>query len=217
MITILRRASALLAVLPLLTCAQVPTPDNPNAGLPGERRAPTPAELGTLSAGDYPKVTIKTSQGEIKLELDAKLAPETVMNFLRYVDDGFYGGTIFHRVIKNFMIQGGGLTADLKQKPTRQPVKNEAANGLRNTRGTVAMARTADIDSATAQFFINTVNNPFLDHQGASPDKFGYCVFGKVVEGMDVVDAIQASPTGTAGGMQDVPTSPITILEITRE
>lgn len=167
------------------------------------------------AAGAEPVVVLmKTSKGDVTLELDADKAPDTVGNFLRYVDEGFYDGTVFHRVIKNFMIQGGGFTPDMKQKKTRDPIRNEAKNGLKNLRGTVAMARTSDPHSATAQFFINHKDNEFLDYPGQ--DGWGYAVFGKVTGGMEVVDAIAAVPTGTSGGFRDVPTEPVTILSVTR-
>jgi len=164
-----------------------------------------------------PKVLMKTSKGDIVLELYPDKAPITVSNFLAYVDEKFYDGTIFHRVIKGFMIQGGGLTADLKPKSEkRPPIKNEAKNGLKNLKGTIAMARTQDIDSATCQFFINLVDNPFLDHVPNDPNKFGYAVFGKVVQGMEVVEAIGDVPTTTKGMYRDVPVEPIVILSVTR-
>ncbi|NIP37913.1 MAG: peptidylprolyl isomerase A [Candidatus Dadabacteria bacterium] len=158
--------------------------------------------------GGNPVVLIKTSKGDIKVELDKEKAPITVENFLSYVNDGFYNGTVFHRVIKNFMIQGGGFTADMKQKPTKDPIKNEAKNGLSNARGTIAMARTAVVDSATSQFFINHKDNNILDH---GTRDYGYAVFGKVIEGIEVVDAIAAVETG----MQDIPTENIVIESIT--
>jgi len=158
-----------------------------------------------------PVVVLETSLGDITIELYQESAPKTVANFLEYVKSGFYKDTIFHRVIKGFMIQGGGLTSDMQQKPTRPPVENEAANGEKNLRGTIAMARTSEVHSATAQFFINTVNNAFLDHRSQSREGFGYCVFGKVTAGMDVVDKIENSATGTQGMYRDVPTSPIVI------
>jgi len=163
-----------------------------------------------------PQVLLKTSKGDITVELFQDKAPISVKNFLSYVDDKFYDGTIFHRVIKGFMVQGGGMTPDMHEKTAKAPIKNEAANGLKNARGTLAMARTPDIDSATCQFFINLVDNVFLDHQQGSPDRFGYAVFGQVVAGMDVVDAIAAAPTGTKGVHGDVPREPITIVSVTR-
>lgn len=162
-----------------------------------------------------PMITIKTSQGEIQAELYADKAPETVKNFLQYAKDGHYNGTIFHRVINGFMIQGGGFTRDFVQKPTRAPVRNEAANGLKNTKGTLAMARTSDIHSATSQFFINVADNGFLDYRNDSAQGFGYCVFGKVTKGLDVVEKIKAVPTGDFGSYGDVPTTPVEILEVT--
>lgn len=161
-------------------------------------------------------VVIKTSLGDIKAELYSDQAPLTVKNFLQYAEDGHYNGTIFHRVISNFMIQGGGFTPDMNQKPTRAPIKNEAANGLKNARGTLAMARTSVIDSATSQFFINVKDNDFLNHSSPTPQGFGYCVFGKVVEGMDVVDKIKSVRTGNRGPFQDVPVETVEIIEIGR-
>ena len=159
-------------------------------------------------------ITIKTNHGDIKVELFDEKAPISCDNFRQYVKDGFFDGTIFHRVIPNFMIQGGGMEADMSQKKTRAPIKNEADNGESNRRGTLAMARTMDINSATAQFFINLRDNDFLDH---GTRDFGYAVFGEVVDGMDVVDAIAAVPTGNKGGHQDVPVETVTIVEVTAE
>ncbi len=163
----------------------------------------------------HPRVLLDTSMGQIVIELDPAKAPKTVANFLTYVRSGFYDGTIFHRVIPGFMIQGGGFTAGMKQKKTRGPIVNEAGNALKNLRGTIAMARTNRVDSATSQFFINLVDNSFLDHRDNSTRGFGYCVFGRVVKGMDVVDAIAKVPTGTvrAGGMPfaNVPKTPVII------
>jgi peptidyl-prolyl cis-trans isomerase A (cyclophilin A) len=156
-----------------------------------------------------PRVVLSTSEGDITLELNAAKAPRTVENFLAYVRSGHYDGTIFHRVIDGFMIQGGGFTPDMKQKPTRAPIPLESKNGLKNERGTIAMARTSVPDSATAQFFINVVDNPRLDYP--NPDGHGYAVFGKVVAGMDVVDRIRAVPTGSAAGHQNVPVKPVLI------
>jgi cyclophilin family peptidyl-prolyl cis-trans isomerase len=158
------------------------------------------------------RVTIETSQGNIILELDKEKAPKTVENFLSYVDKDFYSGTIFHRVIKDFMIQGGGFTPDMKKKKTHDPVQNEAKNGLKNKRGTIAMARTSAPHSATAQFFINHKDNDFLDYP--SRDGWGYCVFGKVVEGMDVVDAIADQKTGIKNRLPNVPETTILIEKI---
>ncbi|WP_172825555.1 peptidylprolyl isomerase [Geobacter sp. DSM 9736] len=158
---------------------------------------------------------METTLGTIKLELFEKEAPISVKNFLDYAKYGYYKGTIFHRVIPGFMIQGGGFTPDMVPKEgTKAPIKNEAGNGLKNDRGTLAMARTMVVDSATAQFFINVVNNDFLNHRDESPQGFGYAVFGKVVEGMDVVDAIAASKTGVNKGFRDVPEAPVIIKSI---
>ena len=169
-----------------------------------------------LQAAGNPQVLLKTSKGDITIELFQDKAPLSVKNFLSYVDEKYYDGTIFHRVIKGFMVQGGGMTADMHEKSSKPPIKNEAANGLKNARGTLAMARTPEIDSATSQFFINLVDNVFLDHQKGDPDKFGYAVFGKVVAGMDIVDAMAAVPTGSKGMHRDVPREPITIISATR-
>ncbi len=164
-----------------------------------------------------PVVVMKTSEGTIKIELWADKAPETVKNFLQYANEGFYDGTIFHRVIPDFMIQGGGFAADMKQKPTRAPIKNEAAAELKNDRGTIAMARTMVVDSATAQFFINTKDNDFLNHKSNSPDGFGYAAFGKVIDGMDVVDKIGKVQTTRVGPHQDVPAKPVVIESVKQE
>ncbi len=158
-----------------------------------------------------PVVELKTTEGKIRIELWEGKAPVTVKNFLDYVQEGFYNGTIFHRVIDNFMIQGGGFTADMVQKKPHQPIKNEAANGLKNENGTIAMARTNVVDSATCQFFINVKDNDFLNHRDDSPSGFGYAVFGKVVEGMDVIDKIKKVPTTTVGPNQNVPVKPVVI------
>ena len=163
----------------------------------------------------HPRVAFDTSKGRIVLELDADKAPKTVANFLQYVKSGHYDGVIFHRVIDGFMIQGGGFTADMSQKPTRDPIPNEADNGLKNDRGTIAMARTADPNSASAQFFINTVSNDSLNHRGKTPQGWGYAVFGKVVEGMDVVDQIAKVRTGNRGGHQNVPIEAVVIKKAT--
>ena len=173
--------------------------------------------LSATNGGDAeaanPKIKMETSQGAIVLELDQAKAPESVANFLAYVRAGFFDGTIFHRVIPDFMIQGGGFTADFEQKKTRDPIKNEAANGLLNSRGTIAMARTSDPHSATAQFFINLKDNAFLDHGSRG---WGYAVFGKVTEGMETVDRIAAQPTGSGGPFgKDVPRATVTIQRVT--
>ena len=167
------------------------------------------------NAAPLPKVKIETSMGDIVVELNSAKAPKTVSNFLYYVKSGFYKDTIFHRVINGFMIQGGGHTADMREKDTtKKPVVNEAANGLKNEPYTIAMARTNDPDSATAQFFINVANNDFLNHKNATPSGYGYAVFGKVIQGQDVVDRIKAVPTGNVGPYQDVPTTPVVIKNI---
>ncbi len=171
---------------------------------------------GAVSAG--PLVRLDTSLGSITLELADDKAPKTVENFLGYVRSGFYDGTIFHRVIDGFMIQGGGFNGSFQQKPTRAPIANEADNGLKNLRGTVAMARTSDPHSATAQFFINVKDNPALDYRASTPQGWGYAVFGKVVAGMDVVDKIRQTPTGSGGPnhqFSDVPKTPVVITSVT--
>ena len=161
------------------------------------------------------KVTMDTSMGTITIELDDEKAPETVANFVRYAQDGHYDGTIFHRVIDGFMIQGGGFTKDMNQKETRGPIRNEAMNGLKNLRGTIAMARTMVVDSATSQFFINLVDNAFLDFQAPTQQGFGYAVFGKVTDGMEVVDQIAKVKTGFAGPHQNVPEEAVVIRRVT--
>ena len=163
----------------------------------------------------HPRVRMTTSFGDILLELDREKAPKSVENFLSYVQEGFYDGTIFHRVIDGFMIQGGGFSQDFQKKPTHAPVENEANNGLKNINGTIAMARTNDPHSATAQFFINVADNGFLDHRSPSPRGWGYAVFGKVVEGMDVVDKIRRSATGSGGPFRkDVPRTAVIIERV---
>ena len=173
---------------------------------------PQPQQEPQSMDNTNPQVVIKTSKGDITVRLFADKAPITVQNFLSYVDEGFYAGTLFHRVINGFMIQGGGLDANLHQKRTHAPIKNEATNRLSNKRGTIAMARTSVVDSATSQFFINVVDNAFLDFRAPNPQGYGYCVFGEVVAGMDVVDAIKA--VRTAPG--DVPVEPVEILAVER-
>ncbi len=190
-------------MLPTLALAQ-------DAGSAAEAVA---AEPEAAAAAPAPRVALHTNLGDIIIELDPVKAPLSSENFLTYVKDGFYNGTVFHRVIDNFMAQGGGYTADLQQKPTRAPIRNEANNGLSNLRGTIAMARTGDPHSANSQFFINLVDNPRLDHVNEqSGMTWGYAVFGKVVEGMDVVDKIRAIPTGGQGPFRtDVPTQAVVI------
>lgn len=168
-----------------------------------------------MQATSDPRVLLSTSSGDITLQLNADMAPSSVENFLDYVDSGHFDGTIFHRVIPGFMIQGGGFTAEMVQKPTRAPIANEADNGLKNTRGTVAMARTSEPNSATSQFFINVVDNAFLDHKAKTPQGWGYAVFGKVVDGMDVMDKIVQVPTGQHGPHSDVPRDPVVIEKAT--
>ncbi len=168
--------------------------------------------MAAASPAKNPVVLMKTSMGDLKIELDPKKAPITVKNFLEYVKSGFYAGTIFHRVIPGFMIQGGGFTAEMQEKKTRSPIKNEAGNGLKNDRGTIAMARMPNPDSATAQFFINVVNNNGLNRP--APDGFGYAVFGRVISGMDVVDKIVRVKTVMRMGMQDVPEAPVVIKSV---
>ena len=177
-------------------------------------QAPAPAAPVQPAPGN-PVVQIETSMGTITIELFKDRAPVSVANFLEYVRDGFYPGTIWHRVVPGYVIQGGGFTADLTEKPTRPPIQNEATNGLSNARGTVAMARTRALRSATSQFYINLANNPSLDHQGFSPDVFGYAVFGRVIAGMEVVDRIGQVKTGTRDGMDDVPLEPVIIRSVT--
>ena len=179
---------------------------------PGAARAKPAQRKGDPT----PMVIMETSKGTVKIELDAVKAPVTVANFLRYVDEKAYDGTIFHRVMPNFMIQGGGFRPDMTEKPSHEPIKNEAGNGLKNLRGTLAMARTGVVDSATNQFFISVADNAFLNHKDETPTGFGYAVFGKVTEGMDVIDAIVGVPTGTVGPHENVPKEPVTIVSIRR-
>ena len=167
------------------------------------------------AAAQNPVVVIETSLGSITAELDRQAAPVSTANFLAYAESGFYDGTIFHRVIRGFMIQGGGLDADLERKQTRAPIRNEATNGLSNDRGTLAMARTNVVDSATAQFFINTVDNPALNNRGTDARSYGYAVFGRVIGGMDVVDQIEGVSTGRRGPFNDVPNTTVEILSVT--
>ena len=160
-------------------------------------------------------VNLETSLGTIVIELDEEKAPDTVRNFIAYIDEGFYDGTVFHRVIDDFMIQGGGFTSEMSQKKTHDPIKNEADNGLKNEKYSIAMARTPDPHSASSQFFINVNDNDFLDYKNKTPSGWGYAVFGKVVEGSDVVDKIKAIPTGTRSGYRDVPVEPVLIIKAT--
>jgi cyclophilin family peptidyl-prolyl cis-trans isomerase len=167
------------------------------------------------AAAANPQVVVDTSLGSFTIELFQDKAPVSVENFLQYVREGFYAGTIFHRVVAGYVVQGGGYTPDLREKPTRPPIQNEATNGLSNQRGTVAMARTRTVRSGTSQFFVNVVDNRRLDHTGYAPDDFGYAVFGRVVEGMDVVDRISKVPTTIKDGMESVPIDPVIIKGIT--
>ena len=171
---------------------------------------------GAAKAADNPMVAIETSMGTIKVELYADKAPITVKNFLSYTDDKFYDGTIFHRVIGTFMIQGGGMLPGMEEKKTKDKIKNEATNGVPNDRGTIAMARTNVVDSATSQFFINVADNKGLNHKSPDAAGFGYCAFGRVVEGMDVVDKIKAVKTGQKGGHGDVPVEDVMIISVKR-
>ena len=179
-----------------------------HAQTPAGPQPPTPAAQG-------PVVIVDTTAGAITIQLLPDKAPDSVANFLAYVRDGFYSGTVFHRVVPGYVIQGGGYTPELVEKATRAPVHNEADNGLTNARGTVAMARTRAVRSATSQFFINLANNARLDHHGLAPDDYGYAVFGRVIAGMDVVDRIAATPTTSRDGMDDVPVTPVVINGIT--
>lgn len=193
-------AAGLTALSMAVAPAVVANPSTPNQG---------------NSMSTSPRVNMQTSMGNIVIELDAEKAPKTTENFLTYVREGFYDGTIFHRVINNFMVQGGGFDASMKQKQTHAPVENEANNGLKNDRYTLAMARTADPHSATAQFFINVADNDFLNFTAPTPNGWGYAVFGKVVEGTEVVDKMKAVKTGNRGFHQDVPTDNIVIEKAT--
>lgn len=186
-------------------------------GIPAQKKSTKarPAKATTSAKGN-PVVKMETSMGTIALELYPDKAPVTVKNFLTYVGSGFYNKTIFHRVIPNFMIQGGGFTPDLVKKKTRPPIKNEASNGLSNSSGTIAMARTSEVNSAAAQFFINVKDNTRLDHSGNSPDEYGYAVFGKVISGMDVVDKIRNVKTTSKGGFENVPVQPVIIKSAKR-
>lgn len=188
----------------------------------GHRRILTVAAVllglvGAAAADGNPVVVMKTSMGTIKIELDKAKAPISTENFIAYANDKFYDGTIFHRVIPAFMIQGGGFDKDMNQKPAKAPIKNEANNGLKNTTGTIAMARTSDPNSATAQFFINTKDNAFLDHRDESVQGYGYAVFGTVVDGMDVVKKIEAVETTTKMPHQNVPVTPVVIESVVVE
>jgi cyclophilin family peptidyl-prolyl cis-trans isomerase len=199
----------MIFVLSLLITAALQAPQKP--ATPPQS---TSAAVERPAPGN-PVVVIATSLGDITVELYRNRAPVSVENFLQYVSDGFYGGTIFHRVVPNFVIQGGGFTPRMQEKPTRPPIQNEATNGLRNLRGTLSMARTQALRSATSQFYINVADNASLDHRGFTPDDFGYAVFGRVIAGMDVVDAIAAVKTGSAGPYEGVPVEPVVIKTVT--
>ncbi|NLF23158.1 MAG: peptidyl-prolyl cis-trans isomerase [Lentisphaerae bacterium] len=186
-----------------------PVVPNPAPSIPSEEKPAMPATKN-------PTVRLSTSMGDVTIELYPEQAPVSVSNFLAYVDSDFYNGTVFHRVIPGFMIQGGGFTAEMGQKPTRAAIKNEADNGLLNTRGTLAMARTMVVDSATSQFFVNTVDNTFLNFKNKTPQGYGYAVFGKVIDGMDVIDKIEKVRTGNKGPHQNVPVEAVTILKAER-
>lgn len=188
-----------MAIVPAAASAQPATPSSSST------------TEGTSVMSTSPRVKLQTNQGEMIITLDAEKAPKTVENFLNYVKSGFYNGTVFHRVIDGFMVQGGGFEAGLKQKPTQAPIENEANNGLKNDKYTLAMARTSDPHSATAQFFINVSNNDFLNFTAPTPNGWGYAVFGKVTEGTDVVDKIKGVKTGNSGFHQNVPTEDVII------
>jgi peptidyl-prolyl cis-trans isomerase A (cyclophilin A) len=180
----------------------------------GEQDAVTTDSTAVAAAKEYPMVVFSTTLGDITIELYPEEAPVTVANILEYVDAGFYDGTIFHRIVPGFVVQGGGFSADMARKPTRSPITNEANNGLKNERGTLSMARTGEVNSATSQFFINLVDNDVLDH---GVRDFGYAVFARVVEGMEVVDSLAGVPTTNRGPMQDVPAEPVIIQSARRK
>jgi cyclophilin family peptidyl-prolyl cis-trans isomerase len=202
------------AVEPDVRQTAVPNQPEPRSRNQTVQTPPLQAPAPTPAPGN-PVVIVSTSFGDITIELFNGLAPVSVENFLQYATAGFYTDTVFHRVKAGFMIQGGGFTPSLAEKPTRPPIQNEATNGLRNTRGTVGMARMAQLRSATAQFYINVVDNRRLDHTGYAPDEFGYAVFGRVLSGMDAVDRIAAVPTRSTAGMDDVPVEPVIIKSVT--
>ena len=198
----LMRCLALVGMIPLVSfTAQAASPSN------------STQKQGVTSMSTNPRVKMSTNQGDFIISLNAEKAPKTVANFLAYVKDGFFDGTVFHRVIDGFMIQGGGFEPGLKQKPTKAPVENEANNGLKNDKYTLAMARTSDPHSATAQFFINVANNDFLNHTAPTAQGWGYAVFGEVVEGKDVIDKMKGVPTGNSGFHQNVPTNDLVITK----
>jgi cyclophilin family peptidyl-prolyl cis-trans isomerase len=184
------------------------------APAPSAPPAEEPASTAPAPTGTNPMVEMRTSMGTMKIELYPDKAPKTTENFLQYAREGFYDGTVFHRVISGFMIQGGGFTPDMSEKETRPPIENEASNGLKNVRGSISMARTGDPHSASAQFFINTVDNPGLDFTAETVQGFGYAVFGQVVEGLETLDAIRKVSTGSRGGHDDVPMDPVVIESV---
>ncbi len=204
------RAVLLVAVVLTVPFASALAADERKASSPPESSAKKPLDR----RGAKPVVIMETSEGTVTIELWRDKAPRTVENFLRYTDEKFYDGTIFHRVIDGFMIQGGGFTEDMKEKKMHEPIKNEARADVPNKRGTLAMARTQVVDSATAQFFINLKDNGFLNHRDETATGYGYAVFGKVIEGMDVVDKIAKVPTGTAGAFSDVPKKSVVIKRV---
>ena len=193
-----------------------PPAEEPAEPAPAPSAPPTeePASIDPAPSGTNPMLEMRTSMGTMKFELYPDKAPRTAENFLQYARDGFYDGTVFHRVISGFMIQGGGFTPDMSEKETRPPIENEASNGLKNVRGSIAMARTGDPHSASSQFFINTVDNPGLDFTAETVQGFGYAVFGQVVEGLETLDAIRKVSTGSRGGHDDVPMDPVVIESV---
>lgn len=204
-----------IATTLILGCNNLWAQAKPKETTPPAATSPSTNKGPSVSA--IPVVIIETNKGTIEAELWEDKAPATVKNFLTYVDEKFYDNTVSHRVISNFMVQFGGMTQDLKEKKTHAPIKNEAQTELRNDRGTLAMGRTSDIHSATSHFFINQVDNEFLNHKGTGPQTYGYAVFGKVIKGLDVVDAIAKVPTGRSGYMDDVPKEPVIIKSISRK
>lgn len=196
------RGLALVGMIPLVSLSAHAAPPSNST-----------QKQGVTSMSTSPRVKMSTNQGDFIISLNAEKAPKTVANFLAYVKDGFFDGTIFHRVIDGFMIQGGGFEPGMKQKPTKAPVENEANNGLKNNKYTLAMARTSDPHSATAQFFINVANNDFLNHTAPTAQGWGYAVFGEVVEGQDVIDKMKGVPTGNSGFHQNVPTNDLVITK----
>ena len=215
---ILRLAAGLPVVVTLASCGGAPDPaESETAPVEAETEPAATAdeEAADIATPGAPVVLMRTSLGDLRIELYPEDAPETVENFLRYVEDGHYDGTIFHRVVRGFVIQGGGFDADMVEKETQEPIRNEAQNGLRNLRATLSMARTSDPHSATAQFFVNTKDNAALDHTGTSMRGWGYAVFGKVISGMEAVDRIEATPVVSRAGHNDVPETPVVVESAT--